>query len=191
MVNISTNTIILEWLRGEYDSVRFSDALKKILTNHAVSDALFLKPDLNNESENQLRKRILLEYRSYLDSQLFSPQTIWRLEQWSVTDILDEVHYMDYSYWNEISNNTSQPREAAKTILQNIQIFDVDNQPFINAAEAWANGLDFPPIIAFKGESGLTLIEGHLRITALATAERRGFIPDNRKVSIVYGLIPP
>ena len=37
---------------------------------------------------------------------------------------MDNCYFIDYDYWNELSSQTSLPKEAAKTILKGIEIYD-------------------------------------------------------------------
>ena len=43
---------------------------------------------------------------------------------------IDNIYYIDYDYWNELSNGTSKPTEAAKVIKSGKEIYEVSNQPF-------------------------------------------------------------
>ncbi|MCL2422138.1 MAG: hypothetical protein FWD03_09800, partial [Defluviitaleaceae bacterium] len=89
---------------------------------------------------------------------------------WAIFDPVDisKIIYIEYSYWNELSNYTGSPLEAAKTILSGKTIFDVPNDGFISGAEKLKTGHTFPPLICLtdENEQRFILLEGHGRMTS-------------------------
>ncbi len=188
MVKISEEKVIALWLAGEFQSARFSSRLRELICEQAESEAILLKPDLTSEKENSARKNLLFAYRLYLKDDALFDKTEWFEEEWSVSEALSQLEYMDYSYWNEISQQTRKPREAAKTINNNIEVYDVSNEAFREAARVYLAGTNFPPVIAFQdNKNKRTLLEGHLRLTALALAESINKDIQARKVSVILG----
>ncbi|MDE7303765.1 MAG: hypothetical protein K2N60_10655 [Oscillospiraceae bacterium] len=142
--------------------------MKKLL----LDESIILSADLNNINENIARKKLLGEFRGYgLNRELFEnfPGEI----QWSLCNFvskdLNSIRYIDYSYWNELSQGTHSPLKAAQTILNGIEIYDQSNAGFLKAAEFIKGGGKFPrPILLTSDSEHFVIVEGHLRITAFA-----------------------
>ena len=104
-------------------------------------------------------------FRGYPDKELFNnfPKNIdWEFVQFDAED-LDKIYYINYDYWNELSNNTSKPVEASKNIRNGIEIYEVSNKPFLEGL----NYIDsFPPVILLTcNDYKYLIIEGHSRMT--------------------------
>lgn len=170
----SEDEMIAEFLKTEYHSERFSEQIKKIMKDLLLDDGIILSANLNNTGENAARKKLLGEFRGYgLNRELFEnfPNEI----EWSLCNFLSRdlntIRYIDYSYWNELSQGTHSPLIAAQTILKGIEIYNQSNAGFINAAEFIKRGGKFarPILVTFDFEH-FVIVEGHLRITAFALA---------------------
>lgn len=168
----SEEEMISEFLKAEYRSERFSEQIKKAMKKLLLDERIILSADLDNTNENIARKNLLGEFRGYgLNSELFEnfPNEI----QWSlcnfVSDDLNNIRYIDYSYWNELSQGTHSPLTAAQTILNGIEIYDQSNAGFVKAAEFIKTGGKFlRPILLTSDSEHFVIVEGHLRITAFA-----------------------
>ena len=168
----SEDEMISEFLKAEYSSERFSEQIKKVMERLSLDESIILSADLNSADENTARKKLLGEFRGYgLNRELFEnfPNEI----QWSlcnfVSDDLNSIRYIDYSYWNELSKGTHSPLIAAQTILNGIEIYDQSNAGFVKAAEFIKSGGKFPrPILLTSDSKHFVIVEGHLRITAFA-----------------------
>lgn len=168
----SEEEMILEYLKAEYRSERFSEQIINAMEKLSLDDSIILSADLNNADENTARKRLLGEFRGYgLNRELFEdfPNQI----QWSVcnfiSDDLNSIRYIDYSYWNELSNGTHSPLTAALTIQNGIEIYGQSNAGFVKAAEFIKSGGKFPkPILLTSDMEHFVIVEGHFRITAFA-----------------------
>lgn len=57
--------MVAAFLKAEYTSERFSDELKKAMRKLGVDDKVITNPNCKDESENQLRARVLGDYRGY------------------------------------------------------------------------------------------------------------------------------
>ncbi|MDE6592985.1 MAG: hypothetical protein K2K57_07980 [Oscillospiraceae bacterium] len=164
--------MISEFLKAEYRSERFSEQIKKAMKELLLDESIILSEDLNNTNENIARKKLLGEFRGYgLNRELFEnfPNEI----QWSlcnfVSDDLNNIRYIDYSYWNELSKGTHSPLIAAQTILNGIEIYGQSNEGFLKAAEFIKSGGKFlRPILLTADSKHFVIVEGHLRITAFA-----------------------
>ncbi len=168
----SEEEMILEYLKAEYRSERFSEQIINAMEKLSLDDSIILSADLNNADENTARKRLLGEFRGYgLNCELFEdfPNQI----QWSlcnfISDDLNSIRYIDYSYWNELSNGTHSPLTAALTIQNGIEIYGQSNAGFVKAAEFIKSGGKFPkPILLTSDMEHFVIVEGHFRITAFA-----------------------
>lgn len=183
MRNASESEMILEFLKGELNSNRFNDELNKVLKYLKIESTIIIDGNILDFKENKLRLKIMKEYRGYPNSELFEnfPKSVdWKYVKLNAED-LDNIYYIDYDYWNLLSNNTSKPIEAVKTITSGTQIFDVSNQPFLDGVEYIKSNI-FPPVILLTcNNEKFLIIEGHSRMTIYA------FIPS--KLSDTYAYI--
>lgn len=168
----SEDEMISEYLKTEYHSERFSEQIKMVMKEFLLDENVILSADLNNTNENIARKKLLGEFRGYgLNRELFEnfPDEI----QWSlcnfVSDDLNNIRYIDYSYWNELSLGTHSPLIAAQTMLDGIEIYGQSNEGFLKAAEFIKSGGKFlRPILLTSDFEHFVIVEGHFRITAFA-----------------------
>ncbi|MBR1654503.1 MAG: hypothetical protein IJ690_06130 [Clostridia bacterium] len=164
----SEDEMLLEYLKAEINSKRFSERLEKTLIELSLSQDIILNGNLENEQENKQRKLIMEKFRGYPTEDIFErfPKEFnWFYVQFEEGDI-DKIFYLNWEYWNEISNNTSKPTEAAKNIYNGVEIYDISNEPYFKGLEYLKSNNKFNPIIALtcNGEK-FVLIEGHSRMT--------------------------
>ena len=168
------NEIVLAFLQGEIESERFSDELNNTLTKLNVSKNVILNPDLNNETENFLRAKVLGEFRGYgKNVDLFEnfPSVEKCVLMGANFEDLENIHYMNYSYWNELSSNTSNCLVAAQNIKNGKIVYDVSNQPFLNGVEVLKQQKGFKPLILFTADfKTFVVLEGHSRLTIYGLA---------------------
>lgn len=162
------NEMLLEFLRGEIDSKRFGEMLKNTVKELGFSEDLIRNANLDNQVENERRKLIMEKFRQYPTGDIFErfPKEIkWVYVEFEEGDI-DKIFYINWSYWNEMSNYTSKPIEAAKSINKGVEYFNIPNDRYFNGLQSLENGKKFEPIIAitYNGEK-IALIEGHSRMT--------------------------
>jgi len=84
-------------------------------------------------------------------------------------DIL-KIKYITYSYWKEITNGTRYAKDSVKNIKNNVEIFGVSNDNFINLSEYIKNGNKIDPIIILapiEKKDNMIVLEGHVRLTAI------------------------
>lgn len=180
------NEMVYEFLKMEMNSDRYKKKIEKILLKMNVNKSTIFNGNLMSKQENALRSKVLREFRGYRDKEIFEnfPTKIDWI--WSVFDQEDitKIRYIEYSYWNELSNYTGSPLEAAKTIHSKKTVFNVSNDGFLKGAQNIKEGKKFPPLIFLTDESlsRYIILEGHLRMTAY------GLVPDLFKnVSVLLG----
>jgi len=169
----SESEMILEFLKAESTSERFSVQLKKAMEGLGFDQEIISKEDLQSEIQNAQRKKLLGVFRGYGEGrelfERFPTQfTEWSLCSFSASD-LENIRYIDYSYWNELSAGTRKPLAAAETVRKGIRIFDVSNDRFLRAAEYIEGSGTFPKLFFVTSDyESFVIVEGHLRMTAYA-----------------------
>ena len=164
------NEMVHEFLKMELDSARFAEGIESALRRCGVDKGLITSGDIKSERENALRTKVLGLSRGYgMDDGVFInyPSSIsWF---WVVLNKHDAAKtlYIEYSYWNELSNYTGSPIEAAKAVLQGKTAFDIPNDNFVNIHQKLKGGAAFPPLIMLTdpSEQRYILLEGHTRMT--------------------------
>ena len=185
MKNIKNSTeheMILEFLKGELNSNRFNEKLICIINKLNLNLDLITNGDVSNNNDNLSRLKIMKEYRGYPDKELF--ENFPKIDNWSFAELspedINKIFYVDYDYWNELSNNTSSPLEAVKTINAGKEIYEVSNQPFIDGVKYLENS-KFPPVILITcNDEKYLIIEGHSRMTVY------GFDPSKLEETYAY-----
>ena len=164
--------MISEFLKAEFASERFSEQLAESMERLGLAEKLITKADLNVETENALRKKLLGNFRGYGEKrelfERFPKVSEWNLCKFSEND-LEHIRYIDYSYWNELSKGTGKPLSAAETIRNGIEIFGVSNEGFLQAAEYIKSGGSFPKLFFLTADyKEFVIVEGHQRMTGYA-----------------------
>jgi len=165
--------MVLQFLKMELTSPRFSQNLKNILATTQTDKKIITHGNLASPQENHTRAEILSIFRGYNRNaeifENFPPAICWHWAIFNKND-LQKIIYIEYSYWNEISNYTGSPIEAASTIRSGKIIFDVPNDRFLAAAQQLREGNRFPPLIFLTcpNQARFIILEGHLRMTAYA-----------------------
>lgn len=168
---ITEGEVIAHFLKTEIESVRFRNKILAAVEKFGYTRKLITFPDLSDKEENEIRWRILKEFRTSTFHK-FPEDVIWHRA--SLTKVeLEKVKYIDYSYWNELSSGTRLPKVAAKNIQLGLEVFGESNKGFLKAAEHIKRGGSFPAIIlvAKDKQSELVILEGHLRMTAYFLAK--------------------
>jgi hypothetical protein len=168
---VTEDEVILSFLKSEYDSRRFNKKLCKSLEETNNSSSLIVNGNINNENENDLRRKLIKHYRGYPGEDIFTnfPNNInWSYVKLSKEDI-NNLYYINYDYWNEISNNTSKPLEAVNNIKSGKEM----NHPL--KISTFIEGFSlitekkFPPMILITcNNDKYLIIEGHSRATIYA-----------------------
>jgi hypothetical protein len=173
---IPESAMVAVFLRGEIQSERFAHELLSVMNKLNVPERVVVEPDLQVQHENQLRDELLGDYRGYKqDRKLFEGFPIdlaWFRAELRREEI-GGLRYIDYSYWNELTNNTRLVRDAVDNIQAGRVVFNVSNDPFLSLADTIKqNGYDLEPVILWGKDkhSPLSILEGHARTTALGLA---------------------
>jgi hypothetical protein len=180
------NEMVYEFLKMEIESSRYKEKIETTLDEMQLSRNIITNGDITSETENVIRAKILGQFRGYRDTDMFDefPKNIeWFWTEFDSGDI-SKIKYIIYSYWNELSDYTGSPLEAANTILSGKLIYDLPNDDFIKGAELIKSGHRFPPLIFLtdKTEQRYVILEGHSRMTSY------GLVPELfQNVSVLLG----
>lgn len=172
--SVSEEEMIALFLRCELDSERFGADLLDALEQQRLALSIIESPDLSDDVENRQRRNLLGEIRGFKRNaslfRMFPDEVHWSRVMLTEQE-LQEVLYTSYDYWVELSGGSRSPADAAKTIRRGVEIFNQPNEAFWSAARALEEGKHFEDMI-FMTHDGkrLVVLEGHLRLTALALA---------------------
>ena len=107
------------FLGGELTSQRFGADLRSQLMTLGRPERLLTHPDLADAEANAARRAVLAAARGYGENlelfQDFPAQVRWIRTVLSAEE-LARVHYMDYSYWEELSGGSRLPADAARPV---------------------------------------------------------------------------
>ena len=180
--------MVYEFLKMEIFSDRYEKKINNILKELNVDRDIIINGDIASEYENIIRAEVLGRFRGYnKNEELFEGFPTSKIDWiWTVFDKEDiyKIKYINYCYWNELSNYTGSPVEAAKAIISGKTVYGVSNDGFIYTFQDLKNGVIFPPLIMLtdSAESEYIILEGHKRMTAY------GFDPELfQNVSVLLG----
>jgi hypothetical protein len=143
--------------------------LRDLLARDGVDEALLHRPDLESTTDNGRRRVLLEEHRAYgRRAGLFFgfPQRVtWHRAALSPDEVL-EILYINWDWWLRLSGGSRRPTDAALRIRAG-EVPGVTAAEHEPIAEAVATA---EPLIAATTPalSRLVLVEGHVRLTALA-----------------------
>jgi hypothetical protein len=178
----SNEEMVAVFLRGELGSPRYADTIQAELNARGLDRALIEIPDLNDRMENVQRAAVLFGYRPWLVHhgllENWPSNTVW---QWVelVREDIENLRYITYSYWDELSNGTHLVRDGARSVQAWKLVSGVSNDGFWEVARRIDAGELMPPLIVLSGGASgpHTLIEGHVRATSCLLAKHpRGAI---------------
>ena len=168
--------MVAAFLKAELTSARFSKELKNAMRSLDVDEATIAKPNILDEHDNELRAKVLGAYRGYRqDREIFKDfpgDLTWHDAEIS-RDEIRALQYVDYSYWNELTDHTHLVKDAVANIQKGKIVFNVSNDRFLAVANAISESrYEFESIIVWGKDIGssLTILEGHLRATAFGLA---------------------
>jgi hypothetical protein len=159
--------VVAEFLRAEWESPRFGEALRAL----APDEALVTAPRLDDERENAARAQLLDEHRGWLRRVgLFSglPRQIdWLAVTFAREELLD-ILYIDWDWWLELSGGSRRPRDAARLVRAREDPASIAawNEPILESRARLIAVTD-------PQRSRVVLIEGHVRLTAYALYPER------------------
>lgn len=175
VTDITEHEMIATFLSAELRSTRFNAQIVQHLEHLQLDRSLIETPDLANKTENALRLQLLGDYRGYKQQrelfEYFPSALLWQRFELTQQELLS-VQYINYSYWNELSQNTRLPGTAAEAVRQGRDVYGQSSSIFLRAADAFRAGAVFPELILVRSgvDRPLVVLEGHLRLTAFALA---------------------
>ena len=187
--DVSEEEMVSEFLRAEANSSRFEKKVLKNLRKDKISKKILLKPNIKDRKENQYRKKLLGKLRGFGQNkelfENFPKEIIWKRAIFSKKE-LEKVKYIDYDYWNEISNKSRLPSEAIKKIRKNEKIFDVGNDLFFEILSVIKEKKKIPRMIfvSKNKRTKIVILEGHARLTSYFLAPR--YLPKEMEVIIGF-----
>jgi hypothetical protein len=165
--------VVLAFLRGEIDSERFGDEVRR-----AVAEAggleLVRHPDLASAEENRARERALGAARGWRGSGMFEgfPEQVDWYHGVVPPGVLARVRYIDYSYWNELSGGTRRPADVPAVLRSGrlpgwVRELGTDWCEQFAARFDTAETVDGLIVLATPDLGRLVVVEGHARLTAI------------------------
>ena len=166
--------VIAEFLRAEVDSPRFGPRVRARLEQDGRDRAILDSPDTSNATDNAYRAALLHGYRGVggsaplLEGLPEASELAWSRVGLAPADLAD-VRYIDYPYWNALSDGTRSAAHAAERIRAGITAMDRPNDAFHAVAERLCAGesLGAPIFVAVDDASPLVILEGHTRVTGM------------------------
>src|SRR5207249_4677910 len=171
----SEDAMVLAFLRAERRSTTWAMELALVLSRCGCSASLLENADLANEAENDLRRKVLGEWRGYRrDSYLFggfpSDDVDWREVRMTVAELAEGKYARDAT-WDTLSCGTRLISEGAK----NVGIVAVPGdttKTIVAIARRIREGELVQDLISVAEPgarpAGFVLVEGHKRATARA-----------------------
>lgn len=165
--------VIAEFLRAEIDSPRFGPRVRARLEADGRDARVLTHPDTSSAADNAYRRGVLHGYRGTGGSAPLLEGLPEQIEWYRASlgrDELDAFRYIDYPYWNELSEGTRSPVVAASRIHAGCQAQGRSNDGFKTLADRICAGTDtgLPIAIATAPGAPLIVLEGHTRVTAMA-----------------------
>lgn len=174
--HIPEPAMVAAFLKAELSSERFAPELRKHMQQLGIAEAIIANPDTHNQHQNEQRAQLLGNYRGYKQNrELFKdfPDNLTWYEAELTRDDIAQLHYVDYSYWNELTGGTHLVKDAVKNIQNGTAVLGVSNERFMKVAEKIKHDeRDFEPMIIYgtDAHAPFTILEGHLRATAFGLA---------------------
>jgi hypothetical protein len=187
---ITEHEMVAHFLKTEINSLRFEPVILDLLRREGKDRRIVDQPDLRDEEENACRTRLLGEWRGYKrheDVFTFVPDdTAWHRYALCRAE-LARVQYIDDDYWIELSGGTRRAVDAAPNIRAGIEVFGQSTQWALELAREVERGAVFPELILVGSDeaSELTVLEGHVRLTAYCLALE--YVPDPLTAMVGFG----
>lgn len=168
--------MVAAYLKAEISSHRFGPDIRQSMLSCGVSEPIVTHPNTRDPQQNALRAQVLGAYRGYRQNrEMFEgvPHDLTWYEAELTGPDVGNLRYVDYSYWNELTDNTHIVGVGVENIKNGKVVFGVPNNRFFALAEEIRRGRhDFGPVILWGQDiaSPLEILEGHLRATAIALA---------------------
>ncbi len=185
---ISEDKVISIFLKGEIKSKRFSQNLLTALKKLNANESIVLKPNIANSKENDLRKKVLEETRKYLTRkglfEGFPDDTEWYRTEFPSSFLINNVKYINYDYWIQLTNGSRLPKDALGNIRSDKKIFNVSYENFLEASGDFKKNRSFDEIIIVSEKKEFVVLEGHLRLTVFTL--NKEILPE--KINVIIGV---
>lgn len=197
---VSEAVVIIAFLQGELESSRFGADIRKALVDLDLPARLITAPQVDDPVEAGQRSGVLAVARGWgTDARLFEgfPKEVkWVEAELDPTD-LEDLRYIDYSYWND-SGGTRSPRDGARRAREGVAPFGIPFhvEDLVGAIQEHGGWPFPPPILMTDAEnSKFVILEGHVRLTAFMDKKIEpqplmalvGSSPDIRRWSLYGG----
>jgi|GEM_PF-304949 len=174
IANCSPEEMVSVFLQAEINSPRWGKTINQYLATLKLDKSIITSPNLTNNTDNESRAKILGLHRGYCQKNgLFDD--LEKIIAWKkvilVPSDFKKIKYIDYDYWNLLSDNTRLVRRGVSNIKKGKTIFDQSNDQFWQLSDKIKQGYQFPTIILKSPLPGqLVLLEGHVRLTSYLLA---------------------
>jgi hypothetical protein len=185
----SEDEMIAVYLQTEFHSSRFHKDIEAHLQSEGCDPYILEAPDWQNAQENALRRKLLGAYRGFSRNKgyFIGFPTNVRWERATLTrQELEQVRYIMYDYWIELSGGTRMAIDGARNATAGKVVFGVKSSGLVYMANELRRGAQFPPLIlvAKDLDAYLVVMEGHVRLTAYLIAPE--YIPAELEVILGY-----
>jgi len=184
---ISEAEVIRIFLQGELKSKRFSKDIENAARKLNTTLSIIKNPNITNLEENKLRLDLLNETRGYTSRRkLFEgfPMDIqWYRTKVSKEFLLNDVMYINYDYWIELTNGSRFPKDAVEKVKRDEKVFNVSYDNLLQASEYYKKNKSFDEIILVSDRKKFIVLEGHLRLTVYAL--NTNILPE--RISVIIG----
>jgi hypothetical protein len=188
---ITEHEVVAHFLKTEINSVRFEPDILKLLQRDGLDRRIIDAPDIRDPVENAYRARLLGDIRGYKrheDVFTFVPDDVaWHRYALSREE-LARVRYINDDYWVELSGGSRLAIDAAPRIRAGLEVFGKYSTEWaLGMARAVEQGAVFPEMILVGTDeaSELTVLEGHVRLTAYCLA--LAHVPEPLPVVVGFG----
>ena len=174
----SEDEMIAVFLQTEWNSIRFRADIEAYARQERIDPRVLHVPDWRNAPENARRRVILGVHRGYGRNEGYFkgfPADV-RWERVTLTrEELEQVRYIEYDYWVELSGGTRLAIDGAKNALAGKVVFGVSSAGLEYMANELRRGAQFPTLIfvAKDVDAYLVVMEGHVRLNATASVSVR------------------
>jgi hypothetical protein len=151
--DVDESVVVAAFLRAELDSERFADELRDALKAAGRDETLITEPDLENADDNAARNAVLEAYRGgYLGAWFHEAE--WMRAELEPAEVLD-VRYIAWDFWLELTEGSRLPADGAARF---------------RAGGTFLSYVHAAPLIVIRAgpRDHLVVVEGHVRLTALA-----------------------
>jgi hypothetical protein len=188
---ITEDEMVAHFLKNEIISGRHRQEILKLLQRDGLDRRIIDEPDPRDPEANTHRARLLGDFRGYKRQEdVFTcvpDDTAWHRYALSREE-LAQVRYIKDDYWIELSGCSRLAIDAAPRIRAGLEVFGkYSTQWALGMARAVEQGAVFPELILVGTDeaSELTVLEGHVRLTAYCLA--LAHVPDPLPAIVGFG----